>query len=180
MVHKKTDKEYLMEAAIELFSKKDIAKVSVREICAVSSTSTRTYYNYFRDKNDIVAQCFVEITRKYYTEHKEEMTLHSLLMYMAEEVCSHAGFFRHAFAYKGQNNIRFSLAEPLHEILTDLYRRDHPGNPDASVEDAMNFFIRGMLAYVEEAITLNEIPSAEKSVAFFENALPAVLKHVFS
>lgn len=179
MIRKKTDKEYLMESAIELFSKRDIADVSVREICANCSTSTRTYYNYFRDKNDIVAQCFVEITYAWYAEHRTEMTLHSLLMYMGEEVCSHSGFFRHAFAYKGQNNIRFSLVEPLHEILTDLYRKEHRREPDTSVNQALSFFIRGMLACTEEAIGRHEIPSAAESVAFFENALPAVLKDAF-
>lgn len=179
MIQKKTEKEYLMESAIELFSKKEIAKVSVKEICANSSTSTRTYYNYFRDKNDIVAQCFVELTNNYYSSHKKEMTLHSLLLYMANEVYSHAGFFRNAFAYKGQNNIRFSLVEPLQNLLVDLYINKHGQRPDISVEHAMDFFIHGMLAYVEEAITLNEIPLPDQSVAFFENALPAVLADAY-
>lgn len=151
MVRKKTEKEYLIDSAIELFS-----------------------------KNDIVARCFVEITSAYYAKHRNSMTLHTLLLYMSEEVCSHAGFFRHAFAYKGQNNIHFSLARPLQDLLTDLYIKENRHNPDTSAEHAMRFFINGILAYVEQAIALNEIPSAKESVAFFENALPAVLKQAFN
>ena len=105
--------------------------------------------------------------------------MHSLLMYMAQMVCQYSSFFRHAFAYKGQNNIRFSLVEPLQSLLEKLYLKQNGVPADASASAAMSFFVRGMLAYVEDRITRKQIPTAAQSVAVFENGMPEILKRAF-
>lgn len=175
MIERKTEKDYLIDSAIQLFSRYSISKVTVKDICENCDTSRRTYYNYFKDKNDIVAQCFVTLTRQYYTDHMHEMTMHSLLLFMAEEVCDNAGFFRNAFSYKGQNNIRNSLVSPLAAILEELYKEKWHQKPDQKVIDALLFFIYGMLSYIEKEIVSKQIPDAATSVAFFENAMPEIL-----
>lgn len=179
MIQKMSEKDYLIASAIELFTNHSIEDVSVKDICANCGISRRTYYNYFKDKNDIITQCFVTITNRYYNEHREELTMHSLLLYMAEEVCSNSSFFRHAFSYKGQNNIRLSLVSPMQSMLEKLYLNTHHEAPDQSIKDALSFFIYGMLSYVEKEIASQNIPDAQKSTAFFENALPLVLKEAY-
>lgn len=175
MIVRKTEKDYLIDSAIELFSRYSISKVTVKDICENCDTSRRTYYNYFKDKNDIVTQCFVTLTRQYYDNHVHEMTMHSLLLFMAEEVCANAGFFRNAFSYKGQNNIRRSLVTPMISILEELYVDKWHSEPDQTVRNALLFFIYGMLSYIEEKIVSERIPDAQTAVAFFENAMPEIL-----
>lgn len=179
MIRKKTEEDYLIDSAIELFSKHSIEQVTVKDICGNCQTSRRTYYNYFKDKNDIVAKSFATLTNRYYYAHSRELTMHSLLLYMAEEVCTNAGFFRNAFSYKGQNNIRWSLVEPLQELLEDLYRNRHHKDPGTDVKDALSFFIYGILSYVEKEIESDIIPDSLTSVDFFENGMPDVVKKAF-
>lgn len=179
MIQKKNEEDYLIDSAIELFSRYPIEQVTITDICTNCNTSRRTYYNYFRDKNDIVARCFAVLTRHWYDSHAKEMTMHALLLFMAREVCTYTGFFRHAFSYHGQNNIRHSLVEPLQSLLEDLYRTQHHKEPDRPIKDALRFFIYGMLSYIEKEIASDTVPKAEMAVAFFENAMPAVLKEAY-
>ena len=179
MIEKISEKEYLIRSIIDLLTRYDLDDVTVKMICANCHTSTRTYYNYFRDKNDIVAQAFYLIAEGYYKQHEAELSMHDLLMYMAEMVCRYSAFFKHAFAYKGQNNIRFSLVHPLRSLLERFYQKKTGTPPDAATLDAMSFFVRGMLAYVEERISMDRIPSAIESVAVFENGMPEILKQAF-
>lgn len=51
--------------------------------------------------------------------------------------------------------------------------------PDAAAADTLSFFVRGMLAYVEERIARDQIPSAMESTDVFENGMPEILKRAF-
>lgn len=94
----------------------------------------------------------------------------------ADIICDQQPFFVHVFSYTGQNNIRISLVEPLKTQYLRIVRDVFHDEVSKSIEDAVTFFIRGQLSYVEEALKRRIIPDAETSVAYFENAIPAILE----
>ena len=51
---KKTSKEIFAEALLELAKSTPIEKISVKQIVEESGLSLQTFYNHFRDKNDLV------------------------------------------------------------------------------------------------------------------------------
>ena len=52
-MRKKTSKEYFAEALLELARSAPIEKISVKQIVEASGLSLQTFYNHFRDKNDL-------------------------------------------------------------------------------------------------------------------------------
>ncbi len=179
MIDKTTTKEYLEQSAIELFSQNPIDKVTVTDIVKNCGLTTRTFYNYFKDKYDIMNTCYISTLEDYYYHHKDTLSFHNFLSYTAELIYQNRLFFINVFQYTGQNNMRKSVVEPLRNLYLRLISEVYHDEITPDLYDSITFFISGTLAYVEDALTMAEIPLPEKSVAYFENALPAnLLKYI--
>lgn len=175
MVHKYSVKEYLDLSAIELLSQNNIDRVTVRDICSNCGVSTHTFYKYYRDKYDIINSCYNSALQEFYIEYADELTIHNFLLYTAGIVYDKRNFFINVFRYKGQNNIRVGLTTPLEHEYQRIISERFGIEISESLKKAVSFFVRGQLAYVEEALEWVDIPDAQTSVAYFENAIPAVL-----
>ena len=53
-------KKKLMEAAAKLFNEKKIEDVGVREIASFAGMTTGTFYHYFKGKDDILDQLYLD------------------------------------------------------------------------------------------------------------------------
>ncbi len=176
MIRQKTTKDYLMESAAQLFSKHPIEKVTIMDICENCGLSTRTYYNYFRDKYDIINRCYVERFEEHVRDHLDTMTFHGLMIYLAEEVCKSPDFFRNVFQYTGQNNIRMSSVEPLVRLYVAVIENEHSVTLSEEEVNALYFFLYGILAYVEVLLQRPGVPDPKKSSSFCEKAVPGILQ----
>lgn len=176
MIERTETREYLVRSAIDLLSRNTVDRISVRDICANCSLSTRTFYKYFKDKYEVINNAFLADVDRYFTiTAEEDVDLHTFILYSTHIVVEHTQFFRNVFLYTGQNNIRVSLAGPLEQrylcIIGDYF---HVPITD-DLRYAVQFFARGQLAFVDDALTWAEIPGVEYSVTFFEAALPGLL-----
>ncbi len=176
MIQHKSAKDYLEESAIELFSKRPIDKVTISDICENCGLSVRTYYNYFKDKYDIINHCYLDQVAKYVHQHAEKMTLHDLMLLLCDDIYKNPEFFRNIFEYKGQNNIRLSAAVPLQNIYIEVIETHKHTKLNSNERDALLFFLYGILAYVEISLSQTVLPPKERPPVFCENAIPAVLK----
>lgn len=176
MPKKLSAREYLELSAIELLSRNTVEKITVRDICANCGISTRTFYKFFRDKYEIINTCFCSRFSEFFTLYEGRITLHNFMLFTAGLVCGNQAFFRHVFRYSGQNNIRISLVEPILAQYLRIIREAYHTEPAPELIDAATFFIRGQLSYVEQSLMAVEVPSAESSVKYFENALPRRLE----
>jgi len=175
MIQKLSSKEYLEQSAIELLSKNTIEKVTVKDICDNCGLSTRTFYSYFKDKYEIMNTCFATYYASFFQRYEHDLTLHNMIYFSAQIVYENRFFFANMFRYTGQNNIRLGLVEPMRRQYLLLLEEYCHIKPTKEILDAITFFINGQLTFVEYALRLPEIPTAEVSLAFFENAIPAVL-----
>jgi len=173
---KKPDAKLLLElSAIELFSKNTIDKIAVKDIVKNCSLSTRTFYNYFNDKYELINSCCITILENYYNEHKDDLNFHLWLLFTAELICDHSSFFINVFKYTGQNNFRRSVITPFRELYFRLIEEVYHDEITPALYDSITFFVTGSLAYVEEALLRKDIPDPQTSVAYFENAIPVNL-----
>lgn len=180
MIEKKNAKDYLEESAIQLLSKKAVDKVSVSDICKNCNVSTRTYYNYFKDKYDIINRCYFSRFEKYIAQRANELTFEELMLYLAEEVCKNPQFFRNVFGYTGQNNIRTGASDSLCELLLYAIKVQSHKEPSEEEKTSMRFFTDGILAYVDKQLSKANIPSAIESATCCLNAIPDNLKKYIS
>lgn len=175
MITKMTSKDYLTKSALELFSANPIEKVSVKNIAENCGLSTRTFYKYYKDKYDIINNCFEKELEIFFSDAGKTIGLYDFLVYTADIICSQVPFFANVFLYTGQNNIRLGLEAPIRKqyirIIQDYFHEE----VTLDLYNAITFFIKGQLAYVEEALRLPNIPSAQDSTAFFINAMPFCL-----
>lgn len=175
MIKRQTAKDYLTQSAIELFSKEKIEKITVKEICANCGLSTRTFYKYYKDKYDLMNNCFENEIENYFASSDTPKCLYTFLLFSANVICERSSFFSNVFCYTGQNNIRQGLEVPIRKQYIKIIQEYFYDDVTLDVYNAITFFIKGQLAYVEESIRKTEIPSAEASVEYFINAIPFCL-----
>lgn len=175
MIYPRTTKDYLEDSAVELFAASPIDKVTISDICENCGLSVRTYYNYFKDKYDIINRCYFDRFQTYVERNKGRIQFHDLMLYLSKEVCLNPEFFRHVFEYKGQNNIRMSMAKPLQSLFIIVIEADHHVTLNQKEQDAILFFLYGILAYVEVSLNRPSLFAPEVYTAFCENAIPEIL-----
>ncbi len=175
MIIKPDTKQLLELSAMELFSETTIDKITVKDIAQNCNLSTRTFYNYFKDKYEIINSCYISLLEKYYYEHKADLTFHLWLLYTAEVICDHCSFFTNIFKYTGQNNARISVVIPLRELYFRLIKEVYRDEITPAIYDSVTFFLTGSIAYVEEAFLKKDIPDPQTAVAYFENGIPVNL-----
>ena len=176
MIQKKTSKELLAESALELISKNSIDKISVLDIAKNCNVSTRTFYNHFHDKYDLLAWSYIHMLEQYYDENVDTLNFHSWLSFTARVVWEYCDFFVNAAEYYGQNDLRISLIEPLRNLYLRLLRDIYHEKITDEIYDSITFFLYGSIGFVDHTLRSGNIPRPEVSVAFFENCLPSGLK----
>lgn len=175
MIKRQTTKDYLTQSAIELFSRDKIEKITVKEICNNCNLSTRTFYKYYKDKYDLINNCFENEIESYFDDPNTPKCLYTFLAFSANIICDRVPFFSNVFYYTGQNNIRLGLEVPIRRQYIRIIQEYFHDDVSLDVFNAITFFIKGQLSYVEETIHKTQIPSAEDSVDFFINAIPYCL-----
>lgn len=180
MINRLSSKDYLAQSAIELFSKEKIEKITVKDICDNCNLSTRTFYKYYKDKYDLINNCFESEIERFFSDNPTSVCLYDFLLFSANIICDKVPFFANVFLYTGQNNIRLGLEAPIRKqyirIIQDYYHDD----VTIDIYNAISFFIKGQLSYVEEAVKMSTIPTAKESVDFFINAIPfCLVKYVY-
>lgn len=176
MIPKKSSKELLVESVIELISQYPIEKVSVSDIARNCNISTRTFYNHFKDKYDLVNYAFIYMIEDYYHKNIDTIDFHSYLKYTAEVIWNNLIFFKNVMKYSGQNNFRVSVLSPLRDIYLHLIHDVYHDEITQTIHDSMTFFLYGCIGYVDDAFRNNIMPTPEESVVFFEECLPVHLK----
>ncbi len=180
MIEKMTSKDYLAKSAIELFSRESIDKITVGDICKNCTLSTRTFYKYYKDKYDLINNCFENEIERFFSAPDTRKCLYDFLLYSANIICDKEPFFANVFLYTGQNNIRLGLEGPIRKQYIRIIQEYFHDDVTLEIYNAITFFIKGQLAYVEEAIQHPQIPSAVESVNFFINAMPfCLIKYLY-
>ena len=62
-------------AAVELFSQRSFAAVSMNEIAEAAGLSKRTVYKYFESKDALISSLFEKYQQNHYVEHKSASRL---------------------------------------------------------------------------------------------------------
>lgn len=144
----------LAASLLELLDKQPIQKISAREIAANCGLSTRTFYNYYRDKNELVSQIYCDMSESaWYTNGKLNTLEEYLSAWIYHAHTDYLNFFINTFAYRGQNNLR----ETIHKKgVADLIRLIQAnGHWDAVTQDAersLSVYMYGLIGYFEETV----------------------------
>ncbi|HPE15837.1 MAG TPA: TetR family transcriptional regulator [Oscillospiraceae bacterium] len=106
-------KKLLSEALIELTDEKPLSKITVSDIVKRAGTGRQTFYNHFRDKNDLVFWIFLQ-TLKGERKIVQTQGYFAYLLSLYEKAQVNRHFFQQACALEGQNSL-------MEAILTQTY-----------------------------------------------------------
>jgi hypothetical protein len=110
-------KRFLANALIELSEKKSLTKITVQDIIAKTGAGRQTFYNHFKDKNDLVYWIFLR-TLKGEKHLIETSGYFAYLCNIYREAQKNRSFLMKACAFAGQN----SLAEAIYQQTYNYYK----------------------------------------------------------
>lgn len=171
----KSSKELLRESAIELFSKYPVEKVSVRMICKNCGVTQRTFYNHFKDKNDIIAWVYTEILEEVEFQKGDSRTLHDYICALVQGICDYSSFYVSAVKYTGQNDFRRSVFQPLKDCICELITVKYQDEITEDMLDAIDLYLFGCIGYMEHHLLANNIIPEETMISVFEKQIPSLL-----
>jgi AcrR family transcriptional regulator len=104
---------------------KDFDRITVAEICENAEVSRKTFYTYFKDKNDIIEQIFLySITqpfkefRRLYATHELPATL--IMEWLYQRIYEDKDFYANVSKFTGQNSLQEFILKHTTEMLDDI------------------------------------------------------------
>lgn len=176
MDKKKTIPDYLAESAIELISRKDLDRVSVRDICDNCGVSTRSFYNYFKDKNDLVQWIYFKYLEDFYQKNKQDITFSSLMTETGDILWLHKGFFQNLIKYNGQNSFKETCFAPLFSYYRRIIEDKYGCQFTEKMSGELTFFVLGMIEYVSRSFLSGNPQPVPEAIQIFSNSIPEELK----
>ena len=142
MVERPSIPEIIQKSAIELLQTKRIDEMTVTQISRNCGITTRTFYNHFKDKNDVVSSIYTGRMRKHMGCSIPEWYGHMSVLFT--EMPS---FFEHALCYVGQNSLSETIIALEWEKLTPHIKQTVRQDPDELLKTqiAIEYMLYGNL-----------------------------------
>lgn len=164
----------------ELLEQKELEKITVADICHNCGVSVRSFYNHYRDKNELMSSICIHPIREYIDHNRDSLDFHKLLLMTTTLVADNLLFFRHSSLYIGQNNLKDSLVEPLISMYLETLRIIKPNKGTGGLEPSVRFFVLGCLQYATYIMFTDAAEKPEQSAAYFYDCMPWRLKEFLS
>ena len=134
------------ETLLILLQDKPIDKITVDEIVSNSGFSKRTFYNHFRDKNDLVSSIWRrEYRNSWFDDNGEPLTFREFLVKYHSREIELLKFLRNTLPYSGQNNLWETVQEFTVFNLVDFIERCGYGDRiDGDLMASIEFFTHGV------------------------------------
>lgn len=108
-------KRLYCETLLELCSEKQLAKITVSDVIAQAGTARQTFYNHFRDINDLISYLPINYIAQALPDVYDRDAVFKAYSYAAEN----RQFFGQLPSHAGQNSFR----ETFTTWMEDLYRK---------------------------------------------------------
>lgn len=170
-------KKLLSEALIELCNEKSLSKISVQDIIKKVGTSRQTFYNHFRDKNDIIIWTYSTHVVADFQTVDISSGLYEYLCETHRNCVKYKNFYTQACSMKGQNSLRdYILEQNYRNYLNLIIKRHGKSVVTDELLWALRFNAMGAIymhfRWVEEGMAL----SPEINAKYRLNCFPEIVK----
>lgn len=175
MTKKKATKDLIVESFKELLKVRSFEKITVGDITDKCGISRRSFYNNFRDKNEVATWFYISRLRDF-TENIEHARLSDLIRFSTEVVREELRTVTELDKYKGQNNFRDSLCLPMADVYEDFLTRFLNVEPTVEMRQDIEFFVGGQIAFVARIINSSDLPTPEEAFDLYIRCIPSSLE----
>lgn len=99
-------RNYIMDAFIDLCDKKKMRKISVSDILEVTNVSRQTFYNYFKDKADLIVQIYLSRIIRLWHDIDLPTSYYEAMLDVYRQYEKYRSFMRQALSIHDQNCLR--------------------------------------------------------------------------
>lgn len=171
-------KERFALALRELLESNSFESISVGDIVGLSGLSSRTFYNHFRDKNELLAYLYrITVEPLWYTDGKRN-SLETFFTCCKDNFLYNGTLkgFGNALSYYGQNDLRSEIENKGVEDLVRLLKWNHfPGAITPELREVLRFFMCGITRYFEKYYLDSKTIQVDWLYTFWINCVPAYL-----
>ena len=180
MYTKRTTKELLSDSIIDLLGRKNINNITVREITENCGVSTRSFYNYFKDREDLLYYVCQITLMDTIRKTPLDAPLYDSLVKVIAVVLDYVSVIDAAMQYNGQNNIFDSSIEGLKEILTErICKINQTDCLDDKMLYAISFWVNGYYNTGRELLSRSTAVTAQEVTDMVIHATPECLLPYF-
>ena len=172
----------LSESLLRLLETAPITKITVQDIADGAGLNKRTFYNHFKDKNDLVAFIWTQAFEAAWHDGERRCTLEEYFTKMNEWSKDHPTFFTNTLGYySGQNNLWETICQTSKDsILRCIEWNGYSDKITPEVEETVDFYVhgclfRGIVSQDEiarmQSLALTESFSPERMIALIPESI---------
>lgn len=122
-------KALIENATLELCEEKPLAKISINDIQKKSGVSRQTFYNYFRDKNDLIQNIYLDkvITRWHVAD--TDLEYYNSLLDVFEKYVKYHRFMKQALSMSDQNCLREFMIDYCKKFDLEWHQKFYGDKP---------------------------------------------------
>lgn len=181
MIIQKNMKEILAESLMDLTSRFSYKSITVKQIAENCNTTTRTFYNHFLDKNDLVGWIYNKTVIESTCAIKDYVDWRSSMLNLLHRIYENRDYFCNVSTYQGQN----SLLQTMHEVMMEKYLQyactlENTEALNDNVKFVINFFSWGSCTQINLWVKNDMDCPPEILLEKLELCIPAIISDYFS
>lgn len=174
-------REKLGMSLMEIAERKHVDKISVREICEGCGLSTRTFYNNFRDKYDLITWVYTSHYERIMQDRMEIGSIAESIVACLCELREHAPFYRNVVANThGLDSFEKMVLGHARAMMLDYLQHAADGdNLDETVRFSVDFFLHAVSACMLDWLRADDPMDPEEFAGLCVANLPGLLRPYF-
>lgn len=175
-------KEILAVAFMNLCEKKPIKKIIVKDILEESHLSRKSFYNYFKDKNDLIQYCYnTRIIPQWYAEAVDDENLRRWNIEWLNNMRKHAKFMRSGVESDETNGLKNYMLTKDRDGDTKWFLKNIDGDIPDEVRLCVDYHAGACRYIIIEWIMagmITEPEIIERMISFNRTAVLNLIKSV--
>lgn len=108
-------KDLIADALLRLCEKKDLRKITIADLQALSGVSRQTFYNHFRDKYDLIQYVYQHRVISFFDDPSQKLDYYTATLSCLQCDARYRGFMQQACRMTGPNSLtEFMYAHSVH------------------------------------------------------------------
>ena len=181
MIVRKSMKAVLFESLYDLMKSASFKSITVQQIVKNCGTTKTTFYNYFRDKYELLSWGILRKHQGFFSTYNDALDWNASALMVLKSFQSDVGFFVNAFAYDGQNCQPGAMRKDIY--LTHYDWIESVYNPEeANIDElkfAIDFYSVGVSTLIYEWVKKGAKGRPEELVRKFEQCMPPILREYY-
>ncbi len=129
-------KALISDALLELCNEKPLSKISISDIQKKSGVSRQTFYNHFRDKNDLIQHIYLDRIISNWKVVSTDLEYYDSLLDVFDRYARYQYFLKQALSLNDQNCLREFMIDYCKKFDLEWHQRYYGTEP---MPDALRF-----------------------------------------